>query len=257
MFCPKRTGGNYWLVVYWRCVRWSAMRRLSCWWSQPWSSTPFTTTSLGGRSSSILGCQPPSSTTITTMPTTTLGTLTSQLWAQHFWMIDVEHHLCFSVQQIDANGKCWSPSAVEYFQPGVLFTKRHSLQHAVPFKSLYIYFLISLQADDNLPAPAAPSLLSEVVAKTSWQPCFVCPLRTQRHGVGELQTCFRYNKSTESPTVCGAFSAHWLIKCKIFLLLLYVQDLANAVALLTWLQHWFIFRPVCPGLPDSPWQPSV
>lgn len=169
------------------------MRRLSCWWSQPWSSTPSTTTSLWGRNSSFSGCQPPSSTTITTMPTTTLGRLTSLV--QRFWMINVKDYICFSVQQVDADGKCWSTSAMEHFQPGLLdyvFTKRHSIWHAMPFKNRCIYFLTLLPADDNLQAPAAPSLLSEAAAKTSWQPRFVCPLWTQRHGVRELQTCFRY-----------------------------------------------------------------
>lgn len=82
------------------------MRRLSCWWSQPWSSTPSTTTSLEGRNSSFLGCQPPSSTTITTMPTTTLGRLTSHRLVQRFWMIDVRHCICLFAQQVDADGKC-------------------------------------------------------------------------------------------------------------------------------------------------------
>lgn len=194
MFCPERTGGSCWSAACWRYARWSATRRLSWWWSQPWSSTPSTTTSPWGRNWSFSACRPPSSITTITMPTTTSGRLTSQ----HNLFLDDwcdAQAICFSVQQVDADGKCWSTTAMEYFQPGVwdyVPMKQH-LHRAVreAFYETLFYFLPSLPADDNLPAPAASSLLSEVAVETSRQPRFVRPLWTQRHGVRELQTCFR------------------------------------------------------------------
>lgn len=147
MFCPERTGGSCWSAACWRYARWSATRRLSWWWSQPWSSTPSTTTSPWGRNWSFSACRPPSSIATITMPTTTSGRLTSQ----HNLFLDDwcdAQAICFSVQQVDADGKCWSTTAMEYFQPGVwdyipMKQHLHRAVHEAFYETLF-YFLPSL-----------------------------------------------------------------------------------------------------------------
>lgn len=57
-------------------------------------------------------------------------------------------------------------------------------------------FVSPPSADHHFGAPASPSLLSASAVETSRLPRSVRPLRTQRHGVGELQACSRYKKQS-------------------------------------------------------------
>lgn len=59
----------------------------------------------------------------------------------------------------------------------------------------FFFFFSSPSADYHLPPPASPPLLSAPAAETSWKPRLVRPLRTQRHGVGELQTRSGYRNA--------------------------------------------------------------
>lgn len=93
----------------------------------------------------------------------------------------------------------------------------------------------STPADDNLRAPAPPSLLSTPAVETSRMPRFVRALRTQRHGVWELQTRSRLEKQTLDTGLCP----------RLFRVIFHSSNSFHS------------FRPVCSGLPDSPQQPAL
>lgn len=72
------------------------------------------------------------------------------------------------------------------------------------FCNVVLYFA----ADHHLGAPASPSLLPAPVAQAPRLPRSVRPLRTQRHGGGQLQTRARYQKNSKIPR---HFSVSWPI----------------------------------------------